>query len=54
MNPNYTCDPETREPIPLSASMDSHAMNVWGKYVKNAGFRQIHIIAHSAGGFCLS
>ena len=35
-------------------SMQAHAMWVWEKYVKGSGFDQIDIVAHSAGGHCLS
>ena len=34
--------------------MTEHACTVWEKYVLNSGFKDIKIIAHSAGGWCLS
>ena len=39
--------------IPYSHSMVDHAAWVWEKYVKNAGFDKIDVVAHSAGGGCL-
>ena len=54
MNPNMSSDPETKETIPFSQSMDVHACYVWNTYVKNSGFDQISVVAHSAGGGCLT
>jgi hypothetical protein len=34
--------------------MVDHCLNVWETYVENAGFEKLFIIAHSAGGRCLS
>lgn len=44
MNPNH--DTET--------DMQTHSTRVWKDYVLNSGFTDISIIAHSAGGGCLS
>ena len=54
MNPNLNSDPETGVTIPFSGSMSDHAVYVWEKYVKDSGFDQISVIAHSAGGGCVS
>ena len=54
MNPNFASDPETGVTIPFSQTMSDHAVYVWEKYVKDSGFDQISIIAHSAGGGCLA
>ena len=54
MNPNMTSDPETGIGIPGSRSMDEHALNVWNNYVKDSGFDKISVVAHSAGGGCLT
>ena len=53
MNPNYNRDPETGERVQNSGSMIEHACFVWDKYVNNAGFKDIKVVAHSAGGSCL-
>ena len=44
MNPNHDDEP----------GMDQHAVRVWGNYIENSGFSKILVIAHSAGGGCLS
>ena len=54
MNPNMSIDPESKQTIPFSQSMDVHACFVWNFYVKESGFDQISIVAHSAGGGCLA
>ena len=54
MNPNFSSDPESGVGIPFSRSMGEHAAYVWEKYVLNSGFDQICIVAHSAGGGCMS
>ena len=54
MNPNLYCDPETGVAIPFSRSMTAHAEYVWETYIKDAGFDQISIVAHSAGGSCVA
>jgi hypothetical protein len=53
MNPNYNRDPETGAIVPYSHSMTDHAVFVWDKYVKDSGFEDICVVAHSAGGSCL-
>mgnify|MGYP006126122007 CR=1 FL=1 len=54
MNPNFNNDPITGAPIPQSGSMASHALHVWEKYIALSGFKNLKIIAHSAGGYCLN
>ena len=54
MNPNYNKDPETQVTIPHNSTMAEHAVFVWKNYVEPSGFDKISIIAHSAGGGCLS
>ena len=34
--------------------MQQHATFVWDKYVKDSGFDQISVVAHSAGGGCVA
>ena len=51
MNPNY--NREGGQVIPYSHSMMDHAVWVWDKYVKDSGFENICVVAHSAGGDCL-
>ena len=34
--------------------MDGHCLDVWKDYVEKSGFKNLLIIAHSAGGRCLS
>ena len=53
MNPNYNTDPKTKEKIPGNTTMAQHCTNVWKNFVEQAGFKDILIIAHSAGGKCL-
>ena len=52
MNPNLSHDPESGESIPYCEEMSDHALFVWEKYVVNSGFKNILLIAHSAGGGC--
>lgn len=54
MNPNLSRDPATGASIPGSQRMDQHAVFVWNSYVKDSGFNKISIVAHSAGGGCVS
>jgi hypothetical protein len=51
MNPNHSTD--KGEKVPLSESMDKHAVHVWKNYVENSGFGKLLVIAHSAGGGCV-
>jgi hypothetical protein len=53
MNPNYNKDPISGKKIPLNGTMTAHANHVWKNYVETAGFKNILVIAHSAGGYCL-
>ena len=50
MNPNYNRDPVTKNVVPFNNTTSGHAKWVWEMYVKNSGFDQIDIVAHSAGG----
>jgi hypothetical protein len=34
--------------------MQAHAAFVWEKYVQPSSFNKLYIVAHSAGGSCLS
>jgi hypothetical protein len=34
--------------------MESHALFVWDKFIKTSKFKKLLIVAHSAGGSCLS
>ena len=52
MNPNINHDPETGQAIPFNGDMSDHARWVW-EYMRESGFDQIDIVAHSAGGGCL-
>jgi len=52
MNPNLSTDPKTDKEIPYCEDMPDHAVFVWEKYVLNSGFKNILLIAHSAGGGC--
>ena len=54
MNPNFNSDPETGVGIPHSRDMTDHALYIWDKYVKDSGFDQICVVAHSAGGGCIN
>ena len=54
MNPNYNRDPNTGTTCPYSQSMDSHAVHVWNNHVLNSGYTEVYVVAHSAGGGCLS
>ena len=53
MNPNYNEDPESGVSVPYDQTMQDHALWVWDKYVKDSGFENICVVAHSAGGDCL-
>lgn len=54
MNPNYNSDPKTGIQCPRSRNMNEHAVNVWSDYVVNSGISEIYVVAHSAGGSCLT
>ena len=54
MNPNYNRCPQTGHMVPYSHTMSDHASWVWDKYVRNSGFDEIYVVAHSAGGMCLN
>ena len=53
LNPNCNSDPRTNQTVFQNHTKVDHAVWVWEKYVKDSGFNQIHIVAHSAGGRCL-
>ena len=46
MNPNFNRD-ENGVKIPFSGQ---HATYVWEKYIKDSGFTEVSVVAHSAGG----
>ena len=52
MNPNCSKDPRTGKAVRLS-TMPAHTSFIWKKYVQTAGFKDLLVIAHSAGGFCV-
>jgi len=52
MNPNFNHDAETGQAIPYSSDMSEHARWVW-EYIRESGFDNVDIVAHSAGGGCL-
>jgi len=54
MNPNYNEDPTTGQQIPHNEDMEAHALWMWQHYVVNSGFTDVSVVAHSAGGHCLS
>lgn len=54
MNPNLSQDEKTGEDIPYCDDMDAHATIVWKDYVLNSGFEKVLLIAHSAGGGCVT
>lgn len=52
MNPNQS---ETNGvPVPYSQTMAEHCSHVWRNYIEPAGFKEILVIAHSAGGRCIT
>ena len=53
MNPNFNTD-TANQLIPGSESMQNHACFVWENYIMKAGFKNLLVIAHSAGGGCIS
>lgn len=54
MNPNEWKDSKTGKEVPLSSGMKEHTENVWRYVVDKSGFDQLYVIAHSAGGPCLT
>eukprot|EP00355_Strombidium_rassoulzadegani_P009185 CAMPEP_0168618020 /NCGR_PEP_ID=MMETSP0449_2-20121227/5850_1 /TAXON_ID=1082188 /ORGANISM="Strombidium rassoulzadegani, Strain ras09" /LENGTH=108 /DNA_ID=CAMNT_0008658869 /DNA_START=798 /DNA_END=1120 /DNA_ORIENTATION=+ len=34
--------------------MSKHCKHIWRNYIEPAGFKSLKVIAHSAGGFCLT
>ena len=53
-NPNKHFDEDTKESIPGSETMSIHCLNVWQTIMRMCEARDIYIIAHSAGGPCVS
>jgi hypothetical protein len=53
MNPNQNTSHNGKS-IPFNGSMTSHACHVWEQFVEPSGFENILLIAHSAGGSCVS
>lgn len=54
MNPNYNTDPQTEQIIPENSSMEDHACYIWEHFVKDSHFKTLYVLAHSAGGGCVS
>ena len=54
MNPNLRANPVTKAPIKFCSTMEAHCTFVWEKYVVPSKFKKFYVIAHSAGGACLS
>ena len=52
MNPNENL--KDSKLIAGSETMQKHAVYVWNRFVKESGFTDISVVAHSAGGACLS
>ena len=53
LNPNCHSDPRTGEAVECTYSMQKHTCFVWDTYIKDAGFKNLLVIAHSAGGSCV-
>ena len=53
LNPNCSTDPRTGDRVRLSESMQNHTLYVYDKFIKDAGFKNLLFIAHSAGGGCM-
>ena len=54
MNPNYNIDPSTKKRVPFNENMGKHAVHIWRNYVEPSGFEKLLVIAHSAGGGCVT
>jgi hypothetical protein len=54
MNPNFNQDLDTGKKVPSSSTMTEHAILVWQHYVIDSGFEDVSVVAHSAGGACLT
>lgn len=52
MNPNQSS--YQNKPVPHSGSMEDHCKHIWRNYIEPSGFQKILIIAHSAGGACVT
>lgn len=52
MNPNHRETNGIR--IPQFSTMDKHCNFIWRHYVQPAGFGKLLVIAHSAGGGCVT
>jgi hypothetical protein len=54
LNPNYNHHPFSGQPIKGSESMSEHAKSVWKHFIEPSGIGRLLIIAHSAGGGCVT
>ena len=60
LNPNYNSDPKTKKRIINNGSMESHTKYVWHKFIEEekgahiSPAQELYLVAHSAGGYCLS
>jgi len=54
MNPNMRIDPDTGKSIKYCQSMDQHCLYVWKTFMKTCRAKNVYIVAHSAGGYCLT
>jgi len=52
-NPNCREDPESKEKINEFNNMSNHCLYVWKNVVPYSKAKEIYIVAHSAGGYCL-
>lgn len=49
-NPNFCYDSESRNPIPLVGSLESHGNYIWKNYIRACKASELYITAHSCGG----
>lgn len=54
MNPNQNDDPATKRKVPFNENMGKHAVHVWRNYIEPSGFEKLLVLAHSAGGGCVT
>lgn len=53
MNPNCNNDLEINQSIPEIEIRQKHACLVWKNHIERSGFKNLFVIAHSAGGDCI-
>ena len=53
MNPNESTASNGKK-IKYSGTMAKHAVHIWKNYIENSGFEKVLVIAHSAGGGCVT